>query len=205
MENSFSILGTSAVSHCPTDNYRHLADRLVDQRRLSSALDHTAPRWDYELSRSLSRSARSGVRKVGLRRLRPTLLLGSDLAQDALKYDSGLARQRGMPAAQCALLQPHAMQALSCLEVFAPQVAIIDIGLPGMNGYELAASIRANKSLPTPLMIALTGYGQAEDFDRSRDAGFDHHFVKPADLKMIQNAIDAETSESAREERRTLV
>ncbi len=98
-----------------------------------------------------------------------------------------------------------AMQALSCVEVFAPHIAIIDIGLPGMNGYELATSIRANKALRTPIMIALTGYGQAEDFDRSRDAGFDHHFVKPADLKTIQNAIDAEPSDQLREERRTLV
>jgi len=59
-----------------------------------------------------------------------------------------------------------AMQALGCFEAFAPQVAIIDIGLPGMNGYELATSIRANEALTPPLMIALTGYGQAEDFDR---------------------------------------
>jgi signal transduction histidine kinase len=97
-----------------------------------------------------------------------------------------------------------AMQALGCFEDFAPQVAIIDIGLPGMNGYELAASIRANASSAAPMMIALTGYGQAEDFDRSRDAGFDHHFVKPADLKTILAAIDS-GSEQAREERRTLV
>ena len=98
-----------------------------------------------------------------------------------------------------------AMQALACLQVFAPQVAIIDIGLPGMNGYELAAGIRACKTLPTPLLIALTGYGQAEDFDRSREAGFDHHFVKPADLKQIQATIDADLSDDVRAERRTLV
>jgi signal transduction histidine kinase/DNA-binding response OmpR family regulator len=96
-----------------------------------------------------------------------------------------------------------ALQALACLEVFAPQVAIIDIGLPGMNGYELAAGIRASKTLATPLMIALTGYGQAEDFDRSREAGFDHHFVKPADLRTIQAAIDAGLAGGVREERRT--
>jgi DNA-binding response OmpR family regulator len=88
-----------------------------------------------------------------------------------------------------------AMQALSCLEGFTPQVAIIDIGLPGMNGYELAAGIRATATLKRPLLIALTGYGQAEDFDRSREAGFDHHFVKPADLKAIQAAIDAGLAE----------
>jgi signal transduction histidine kinase/ActR/RegA family two-component response regulator len=97
-----------------------------------------------------------------------------------------------------------AMQALACLESFAPQAAIIDIGLPGMNGYELAGSIRANKAIETPIMLALTGYGQAEDFDRSREAGFDHHFVKPADLKTIQAAIDSELSERVIGERRTL-
>jgi CheY-like chemotaxis protein len=73
-----------------------------------------------------------------------------------------------------------------------------------MNGYELATAIRANNGLQMPLLIALTGYGQSEDFDQSRDAGFDHHFVKPADLKAIQAAIDA-GAEPAREERRTLI
>ena len=98
-----------------------------------------------------------------------------------------------------------AMQALSCIDDFSPHVAVVDIGLPGMNGYELAASIRAKRELPQPLLIALTGYGQAEDFDRSRDAGFDHHFVKPADLKAIQAAIRGEPSDaSEHEERRTL-
>jgi CheY-like chemotaxis protein len=99
-----------------------------------------------------------------------------------------------------------AMQALACIEDFAPQAAVVDIGLPGMNGYELAESIRANRALAQPLLIALTGYGQAEDFDRSRDAGFDHHFVKPADLKAIQAAINGELSgDSELAERRTLV
>jgi len=98
------------------------------------------------------------------------------------------------------------MQALSCLESFAPHVAIIDIGLPGMNGYELAAGIRANRTLQTPLLIALTGYGQAEDFDRSREAGFNHHFVKPAELRAIQTIIDGDLAADAEvEERRTSV
>jgi signal transduction histidine kinase/ActR/RegA family two-component response regulator len=99
-----------------------------------------------------------------------------------------------------------AMQALACLETFAPDVAIIDIGLPGMNGYELAAGIRANRMLPKPLLIALTGYGQAEDFDRSREAGFDHHFVKPAEIRAIQAAIDRGLAADAEVgERRTLL
>jgi len=100
-----------------------------------------------------------------------------------------------------------AMQALACLGSFVPQVAIIDIGLPGMNGYELAAGIRADRIQPKPLLIALTGYGQAEDFDRSRDAGFDHHFVKPAELRAIQAAIDESgvADDDEVEERRTQV
>jgi signal transduction histidine kinase/DNA-binding response OmpR family regulator len=99
-----------------------------------------------------------------------------------------------------------AMQALACLESFAPQVAIIDIGLPGMNGYELAAGIRANRTLRNPLLIALTGYGQAEDYDRSREAGFNHHFVKPAELRAIQTIIDGDLGDDAEvEERRTSV
>jgi len=55
------------------------------------------------------------------------------------------------------------------------------------------------------LLIALTGYGQAEDFDRSRDAGFDHHFVKPAEMQAIQAVIDAASDDAEVEERRTLV
>jgi CheY-like chemotaxis protein len=95
-----------------------------------------------------------------------------------------------------------ALQALSCLEVFAPQVAIVDIGLPGMNGYELATAIRADKALPTPMLIALTGYGQQEDFERAREAGFDHHFVKPADLRAIQEVIHTAPQHQVRDERR---
>jgi CheY-like chemotaxis protein len=95
-----------------------------------------------------------------------------------------------------------AMLALSCLEVFAPQVAIIDIGLPGMNGYELAAAIKSDSALRTPLLIALTGYGQSEDFVRTREAGFDHHFVKPADLRSLQEVVHAAPQQPARDERR---
>jgi CheY-like chemotaxis protein len=89
------------------------------------------------------------------------------------------------------------MQALACVDVFAPHVAVVDIGLPGMSGYEVARHIRDNGS-PAPLLIALTGYGQAEDLDRSREAGFDHHFVKPADFKEIKQVIETASAHDAR-------
>jgi signal transduction histidine kinase/ActR/RegA family two-component response regulator len=83
------------------------------------------------------------------------------------------------------------LQALACAQVFAPHVAVVDIGLPGLDGYEVARQLRQQEATAHALLIALTGYGQKEDRDRSDAAGFDHHFVKPADPKTIQDAIDA--------------
>jgi CheY-like chemotaxis protein len=60
-----------------------------------------------------------------------------------------------------------------------PDAAIVDVGLPGMNGYEVARKVRAELG-KTPLrLIALTGYGRSEDRHAAREAGFDHHLVKP--------------------------
>jgi PAS domain S-box-containing protein len=70
----------------------------------------------------------------------------------------------------------------SALEVaaeFKPQVVLLDIGLPGMDGYEVARRLRARKEWAGVVLVALTGYGQEEDRRRARDAGFDHHLVKP--------------------------
>jgi len=66
-------------------------------------------------------------------------------------------------------------------ELFCPEVVLLDIGLPGMDGFEVARRLRAREASPRPLLVALTGYGQADDVRRSREAGFDHHLVKPAD------------------------
>ena len=81
-----------------------------------------------------------------------------------------------------------AAQAVAIAQVFAPQVAVLDIGLPGMSGYDLARRLRQHGGAPG-LLIALTGYGQKEDRARSEEAGFHHHFVKPADPRDIQAAI----------------
>ena len=59
------------------------------------------------------------------------------------------------------------------------QVFILDIGLPGIDGYELARRLRANPATQQAVLIALTGYGQAHDRVMGRAAGFDHYFVKP--------------------------
>jgi PAS domain S-box-containing protein len=75
--------------------------------------------------------------------------------------------------------------ALALLESFRPEVAILDLGLPGMDGYELAARIRGLPEHSQMRLLALTGYGQPEDAQRTRDAGFDVHLVKPIDVQRL--------------------
>ncbi|SAK93232.1 histidine kinase [Caballeronia temeraria] len=79
--------------------------------------------------------------------------------------------------------------ALSVARTFAPQVAILDIGLPGMNGYEIAKAFRADAALKDCLLIALSGYGQDDDRQKSHAAGIDHHLIKPADLPALVELI----------------
>jgi CheY-like chemotaxis protein len=72
------------------------------------------------------------------------------------------------------------LNALEEMSRFKPDVAILDIGMPKMNGYSVAQHIRSS-SEAQPLLIAVTGWGQEEDRRRSKAAGFDHHLVKPVD------------------------
>jgi two-component system CheB/CheR fusion protein len=66
-----------------------------------------------------------------------------------------------------------------------PQFVLLDIGMPGMDGYEVARRLRAEPRLNALRIIALTGYGQPDDTLRSREAGFDGHLVKPAPLETV--------------------
>ncbi|MFM0322186.1 hybrid sensor histidine kinase/response regulator [Caballeronia glebae] len=82
-----------------------------------------------------------------------------------------------------------AIQALALSETFLPQIVLLDIGLPGMDGYRLAAEMRTRPATADALLIAVTGYGQAHDRQRSKEAGFDHHLVKPVAFAEIQRAL----------------
>jgi signal transduction histidine kinase/ActR/RegA family two-component response regulator len=70
-----------------------------------------------------------------------------------------------------------------------PDVMLVDIGLPGMDGYEVARRIRRDPALERIVLIALTGYGTAEDKARSSAAGFDHHLVKPVDVDALRDLV----------------
>jgi CheY-like chemotaxis protein len=75
-------------------------------------------------------------------------------------------------------------QGLQQIRATQPHVAIVDIGLPGMDGYEVVRAIRAEHG-PRVFVIALTGYGMPEDRARAREAGFDMHLTKPVDLEQL--------------------
>jgi CheY-like chemotaxis protein len=79
-----------------------------------------------------------------------------------------------------------ASEALDAVATFKPDVVLLDIGLPELDGYEVAQRLRASGS--TVRLIALTGYGQAEDVQRTRAAGFDAHLVKPVDFAALERA-----------------
>jgi PAS domain S-box-containing protein len=79
--------------------------------------------------------------------------------------------------------------ALEIARAFRPEVAILDIGLPDMDGYELASRLRGEPGAAKLHLIALTGYGQQSDRVRSAQAGFDVHFVKPVDIRRLSDVI----------------
>ncbi len=81
--------------------------------------------------------------------------------------------------------------ALDLFDRFDPQVVLCDIGLPGLDGYEVAIRMRERRPTNRPAMVALTGYGSAKDHERSIAAGFDHHVVKPADPEVLLRIIDS--------------
>lgn len=79
--------------------------------------------------------------------------------------------------------------ALACVEGFAPDVGLVDLGLPEMSGYELASRLRKLPKLNGLRLIALTGYGQAEDRARTRQAGFDDHLTKPVEFSVLERSM----------------
>ncbi|HUR21602.1 MAG TPA: response regulator, partial [Vicinamibacterales bacterium] len=80
-------------------------------------------------------------------------------------------------------------EALKVAAAFKPQVAVLDIGLPVMDGYELATRLRAMEGLGALRLIAVTGYGQESDQRRSETAGFDAHLIKPVSLDELLRAL----------------
>lgn len=81
--------------------------------------------------------------------------------------------------------------ALSVADSFRPDLIFLDIGLPGMDGYEVARRLRANPAFHATRLIAVTGYGQRADRLRTQQVGFDQHLTKPVDADMLHNIISS--------------
>jgi DNA-binding response OmpR family regulator len=88
------------------------------------------------------------------------------------------------------------VSALALAETFRPQIALLDIGLPGMTGHELARQLRARPWGASMRLIAVTGWGQESDRLKSTEAGFDEHLTKPVDPDQLLLSIATYVAES---------
>ena len=83
----------------------------------------------------------------------------------------------------------NGLSALTAARTFLPEVVLLDIGLPGMDGYDVARRLRGIPGLESVTLLALTGWGHEQDRQKSREAGFDLHLVKPVDPEDILNLL----------------
>jgi len=83
------------------------------------------------------------------------------------------------------------LEAMEVFERIRPDVALLDIGLPGLNGFEVCRRIRERPYGKDAVLVALTGWGQEEDRNKSREAGFDAHVVKPVDQDVLMKLLSS--------------
>jgi CheY-like chemotaxis protein len=81
--------------------------------------------------------------------------------------------------------------ALKVAREFRPEFILLDIGLPGMDGYEVASRLRREGCCKHAVIVAVTGYGRDEDRRRSKEAGFDYHLIKPLDHDALLSVLSA--------------
>ena len=110
------------------------------------------------------------------------------LADDNVDYASSLAlilRSLGHEV----VVTHDGAEALSAAREFHPSVAFLDIGLPRLHGYALARELRSDPSTRNAVLVAITGWGQDRDKQQAREAGFDHHFVKPVGVEQLLDVL----------------
>ena len=123
--------------------------------------------------KALEEEAAGATRRHGAARGRRVLVVDDNAdARDAMKF---LLEEEGHEVRTAG----DGPAALEEARIRPPEVVLLDIGLPGMDGYEVARALRALPGCELASIVAVSGYGQAEDRAQSRAAGFDEHFVKP--------------------------
>jgi CheY-like chemotaxis protein len=131
------------------------------------------------------RDADSGAARTQAGEARSRRIMVVDDNEDSAEMLAEVLTQKGYEAR----VAHDGMAALALAEQFQPSIALVDIGLPAMDGYELASHLRALPIQGGLRLIALTGYGQPSDRQKTREAGFDHHLVKPVDLATLEAAL----------------
>ena len=110
------------------------------------------------------------------------------LVDDNIETVTALQKLFGMKGYEVRVAH-DGLAAISLAETFEPEAAVLDIGLPGANGYEVASALRERYGERSLLLVALSGYGQEDDRARSREAGFDHHLLKPASFRALMDLV----------------
>jgi PAS domain S-box-containing protein len=132
-----------------------------------------------------ARICQAGAEPNGMGKPAPRRILVVDDNVDSAESLALLLR-RGGHEVRTAYDGPTAVQEA---RNFRPEVAFLDIGMPGMSGFEVAQQLRQEEGLNQALLVAMTGYGQDEDRRHSHEAGFDHHLVKPVDPAAVEKLI----------------
>jgi len=115
----------------------------------------------------------------------PHRVLVVDDNVDAASMMAALVRQLGHDV----VVVHDGPSALQAAEAYRPEIILLDLGMPGMNGFEVARSLRERGISPTPRIVAVTGWGKPEDERRTREAGFDMHLIKPVEESQIRQAL----------------
>ena len=123
-----------------------------------------------------------GVAPAEWRAGQPLHIMIVDDNQDAASMLAMLLESSGHEV----LVEHDAWRALARCEQVSPEVFLLDIGLPDMDGNELGARLRARPATRDVVIVAVTGYGQERGRARTAAAGFDHHLVKPVDIRQIE-------------------
>ena len=166
-----------------------LVRRLVELQDGYVEADSDGPGTGSAFTVRLPRSARAVPRRAeaagdlpGAGELRILLVEDNVDAREMLRTLLHLAGHETYEAAD-------GLEALVLARAMRPQVALVDLGLPGMDGLELASRLRSLPEGEAIVLVALTGYGQPHDRQRTRDAGFDLHVVKPVTRDMLRNVL----------------
>jgi len=104
---------------------------------------------------------------------------------DAASMLAALVRQLGHDV----VVVHDGPSALKAAEAYRPEIILLDLGMPDMNGFEVARALRERGIAPTPRIVAVTGWGKPEDERRTREAGFDMHLIKPVEESQIRQVL----------------